>query len=36
MRTATAYALALAYLAGAVVALVVCVQAVAGIVGWLA
>ena len=36
MRTATAYALATLYLVGAVVAVMVCVQAVQGIVGWLA
>ena len=36
MRTATAYALATLYLVGAVVALIVSVQAVQGLVGWLA
>ena len=36
MRTATAYALATLYLVGADVAVIVSVQAVAGIVEWLA
>lgn len=36
MRNTTAAAMLALYLVGAVVAGVVCVQAVAGIVGWLA